>query len=103
MSGLEYVHSELPPVDEFVRQLRQVEDQYDPVDKLLAFERELALLERKHNISSSDLYERYQAGEMRDAIEFVSWVGRYKQYLELKRMISSSLQLILTGSYATQT
>ena len=103
MSGLEYTQNELPPAEEFVRQLRRAEVQYDPVDKLLALERELALLEQKHNISSADLFQQYQAGEIGDAVEFVSWMGRYKQYLDLKRLISRSLQLVLTESHTTQT
>jgi hypothetical protein len=99
MSSLEYIQTDLPPVKEFVQQLRQAENQYDPVEKLLALERELAHLEQQYNLSSPDFYQRYQAGAMGDAIEFVRWMGRYKQYRKLKRMISNSLQLVLFESH----
>ena len=64
--------------------LREAEEQYDPVDELLDMQREIIALEQKHDISSTELYRRYQAGEIGDAVEIVYWAGLHRQYVELK-------------------
>ena len=84
MPGIEYTQDNWPSADEFVRRLREAEEQYDPVDKLLTLERKLAALEQTHGMSSEEFLQRYQAGEMGDALEFVRWAGEYKLYLRWK-------------------
>jgi len=99
MPGIEYTQDNWPSADEFVGRLREVEAQYDPVNKLLMLERELAILEQTHGISSEEFLQRYQAGKMGDAPEFIRWVGQYKLYLNLRSMISASLQLVITEGH----
>ncbi|WP_374689349.1 hypothetical protein [Promineifilum sp.] len=75
---------------------RQADETYDPLEELLRLERELAQLEAEHGMSSSEFFKRYQAGEMGDAVEVVTWAGRYRLYLNLKRAISESLRVVVT-------
>lgn len=75
---------------------RQADETYDPLEELLRLERDLARLEAEHGLSSSAFLERYLAGEMGDAVETVAWAGRYRLYLNLKRAISESLQVVVT-------
>jgi hypothetical protein len=86
----------MPDPEEFKQLLQTASEQYDPVEELLNLERQLLELEQKHNLASSEFYRRYQAGEMGDDITFVTWAGRYKLFLSLKKAISESLKLVLT-------
>lgn len=95
MPILEFEQETMPSPETFIRLLQQMDEKYDPVEELLTLERQLAGLEARHNISSTDFFERYQAGEMGDDAEFISWSGRYKLYLNLKQAISASLQLVV--------
>ncbi len=99
-SGIEYTGGALPSAEQFVLQLREVSAQYDPVDKLLSLERDMALFEQTHGLTSSEFFRRYQAGTMGDSIEYVRWAGRYKLYQNLKNLISSSLQMVVTENYS---
>ena len=81
-----------------MRLLRKAEEDYDPVEELLSLERELIRNEQKYNMSSETFLGRYQAGEIGDAIEFVSWAGHYRLYRNLKYAISSSLTLVVAVS-----
>ncbi len=99
-TSIEYSGGPLPSPETFAQQLREVSAQYDPVDKLLSLERDMALLEQTHGFSSSEFFRRYQAGTMGDSIEYVRWAGRYKLYQNLKSLISTSLQMVVTENYS---
>jgi len=47
-------------------------------------------------MDSAEFFSRYQAGEVGDKIAYVTWAGRYRLYLNLKRAISDSLRLVVT-------
>lgn len=83
MPTYEFNQNTMPSPEEFAQLLREGDEQYDPVEELLSLERELAHLEEKHNMPSSEFYQKYQRGEMGDAVEFVRWAGRYRLYLNL--------------------
>ncbi|HRJ41843.1 MAG: hypothetical protein KJZ86_10350 [Caldilineaceae bacterium] len=91
--GIEYTGGSFPSPETFAQQLREVSAQYDPVDKLLALERDMALFEQTHGLVSSEFFRRYQAGTMGDSIEYVRWVGRYKLYQNLKSLLPSQIPL----------
>lgn len=99
MATLNFSGNQLPALAEFLQQLREADEQYDPVEKLLTLERQLAVLEQKHGITSPEFFQRYQAGAMGDSVEFVSWAGRYRLYRELKAAISASLKLVVSESH----
>ena len=98
-NSLEFSNGTLPPRKEFLRLLQEATDQYNPVEKLLSLDRELFRFEQKHNISSSEFYQRFQSGEMGDAIDFIRWAGRYEMYLRLKEMISASLEVVVAETH----
>ena len=95
-TAIEYTSGFLPSAEQFALQLREISAQYDPADKLLSLERDIALFEQTHGLASSEFFHRYQAGTMGDSIEYVRWVGRYKLYQNLKSLISASLQMVVT-------
>ena len=86
----------LPPVEEFIRQLREAEDQYDPVEKLLALGKELTVFEQKYGMASAEFFQRFETGELGDAMDYFRWIGRYEAYLRLKKMISASLDIVVS-------
>lgn len=96
MSAFEFSQQDLPSAEEFRRLFQEADKSYDPLEDLLRLERELALLEAEHGLGSSEFFDRYQAGEMGDDVATISWAGRFRLYLNLKRAISDSLRLIVT-------
>jgi len=99
-TSIEYTGEFLPTPETFAQQLREVSAQYDPVEKLLSLERDMAVFEQTHGITSSEFFRRYQAGMMGDAIEYMRWAGRYKLYQSLKGLISSSLQMVVAENFS---
>ena len=99
-TALEFGSEFLPTPEAFAQQLREVSAQYDPVEKLLSLERDMAQFEQTHGLSSSEFFRRYQAGTMGDAIEYVRWAGRYRLYRSLKELISSSLQMVVAENFS---
>ena len=95
-SALEFTNGALPSREDFFRLLQEASEQYDPVDKLLALDRELIAFEQKHGMASALFFLRFEAGELGDALDFIRWAGRYELYLHLKTMISASLDLVVT-------
>ena len=99
-TAIEYSGGSLPSPELFAQQLREVSAQYNPVDKLLSLERDMALFEQTHGLSSNEFFRRYQAGTMGDSIEYVRWAGRYKLYQNLKSLISTSLEIVVAENYS---
>ncbi len=100
MSPIEYHSGSFPSTEQFRKELRESSEQYDPVDKLLALQRELIELEAKYGISSAEAFQKFQNGEAGDDRERMWWAGRYRQYIQLKAMLSESLQLIVSSPSA---
>lgn len=95
-SALEFTNGTLPSHPDFLRLLQEAAEEYDPVEKLLALDRELITFEQKHSMASGLFFQRFEAGELGDALDFIRWAGRYELYLHLKAMISASLDLVVT-------
>ena len=96
MTTLEFNNESLPSRAAFLRLLQETTEQYDPVEKLLAMDRELAVYEQKHGMSSVEFFQRFETGELGDAMDFMRWAGRYELYLQLKALISASLEVVVT-------
>ena len=99
-SALEFTNGALPSRPDFLRLLQEASEQYDPVEKLLALDRELITFEQKHGMTSVLFFQRFEAGELGDALDFIRWAGRYELYLRLKTMISASLEEVVTQSHS---
>jgi len=95
MPAFEFTDQKIPLFGEVLGLLQEAEAGYDPLEELLRLERELASLEATYGRSSADFFERYQAGEVGDDLAYVTWAGRYRLYLNLKRTISESLRIVM--------
>ena len=95
MPKFTYIDGNLPDSETLRRQLREASEQYDPVDELLAIERELIDLEQRHGVLSAEFYTRFLAGEGGDVPGDVTWVGLYEGFLSLKTTISESLKIVV--------
>ena len=51
-------------------------------------EQQLAEFERKHHLNSAEFYEKFERGEMGDAMDFVEWAATYEMVKELERQLS---------------
>jgi len=100
MPSFEFNSETMPTPEEFTRMLREASEQYDPVEELLRLERELVTLERKYDMSSAEFYSQYQSGELGDAMDFIEWAGLYRLHSRLKKLISSSLDVVVTTGSA---
>jgi hypothetical protein len=56
---------------------------------LTEVQKELEPLEQQYGISSDECYQRFMAGEMRDAADIVEWMGRYDNLLLYRERIST--------------
>lgn len=100
MPKIEYTDNNLPDREEFRRALREAMDNYDPVEELLELYAELGEYERRYGISSEECYRRVTAGEMMgDDPDIFGWVARYKAFVETKKMITESLDVIVHAPY----
>jgi hypothetical protein len=87
----------MPTPEEFRRMLREASENYDPLEELLALERELFAFEQKYGLSSEEFYSRFMQGAMGDDMEVIEWAGTYELFLHLKAAISESLKLVVAG------
>ena len=100
MPPIEYQPGSFPSTEQFRKHLRESSENYDPIEKLLALQRELIELETKYGMTSAEAYRQYQGGEAGDDRDRIWWAGRYRQYQQLKTMLSESLQLVVSSPSA---
>lgn len=62
-----------------------------PVEALVALIRSLVAYEQRYQMSSADLYARYQNGETGDTADILEWAGDYQHYLQLKEELEQKL------------
>lgn len=98
MSAFEFTNENLPSSEEFRQLFSRADENEDPLEELLRLERGLAMLEAEHGLTSAEFLTRYQMGEMGDDLAYISWAGRYRLYLNLKRAISDSLRWVVAVS-----
>lgn len=98
MPTFSYDSDSFPSEKEFLQRLRESSEQNDPVDDLLALERELYELERQHGIASARFFADFQAGKTDDSVQSVTWAAKYRLYLNLKAAISNSLKRVVSES-----
>jgi len=51
-------------------------------------ERQLADFERRYSLSSQEFYEKFERGELGDAMHFVEWSATYEMTANLRRQLS---------------
>ena len=62
------------------RAVKEAMARSNPIDDLLEMAVELHDLELKYGMTSAVFFEKYQRGEMGDAMPFIHWAGRYQMY-----------------------
>lgn len=68
----------MPPEDEFQKVLAQTMANTNPVDDLLELANDLWEFEQKYQMSSTDFYEKYQAGLLEDELQSsLEWVATH--------------------------
>jgi len=65
----------------FAYELRESQKQ------LTQLEHDLSQFEQRYNLSSDAFYDRFQAGEMGDAMDFVEWASLHQMAERLKQRI----------------
>ena len=84
--------NELPAPDEFQKALAQAMTNANPVDDLLELANDLWEFEQKHQMSSTDFYEQYQAGLLNGELQHcIEWVATYEFFMKTKRKLEMAL------------
>jgi hypothetical protein len=55
--------------------------------RLRRYERGLSESEKRYGMESAAFYERFEAGELGDAMDFFEWAGLYELYQDLREKI----------------
>jgi hypothetical protein len=76
---------------EFQRMLQEAWENGSPLDDLLEIVWQLAELEQKYNMKSTDFIEKFGRGEMGDEMDFIWWASIYDLYLDLREQIERAL------------
>jgi hypothetical protein len=75
----------------FQRMLQEAWENGSPLDDLLEIVWQLAELEQKYNMKSTDFIEEFGRGEMGDEMDFIWWASIYDLYLDLREQIERAL------------
>jgi hypothetical protein len=51
-------------------------------------EQQLAGFERKYRLNSDEFYEKFERGELGDAMDFIEWSATYEMVANLRRQLS---------------
>lgn len=85
-------NKELPDSETFRQKLSQALSETNPIDDLLTLSTRLHTFERQYKMSSSDFYQRYQAGELEDELQHcVEWVAVYELFIKTRRVLEATL------------
>ena len=77
--------------EEFRRLLDEAIEKSNPVDDLLEIAVDLAGFEKKYDMPSAEFYQKFQAGQMGDDMDFFRWSGLYRMFVDLRRSIERAL------------
>jgi len=91
MPKFSFTQETMPTPEEFQRMLAEAIAESNPVDELLTLAKELQEYERKHEMTSQELFERYQRGALGDDMEFIEWAGTYRIFQRLKHRVETAL------------
>lgn len=84
--------NEWPANNLFKQTLNQILNQTNPVDDLLTLAGQLWEFEQTYHLSSSEFYNRYQAGLLDDTLQHcVEWAATYSFFLKTKRQVEVAL------------
>ncbi len=78
----------------FGRRVQDAWQDHAPIDDFVELVRDLALLEQKHGLTSTEFYERYQRGEMGDDMELMRWATKVEIYKEMKVDLDDTFALL---------
>lgn len=99
MPQLIYTQQNMPATGKELReQLNQAWATASPLDDFTTVIKALTEYEIAYQLSSAEFYERFQRGEMGDAMDYIRWANRYEMYLEMRQQLESLFDLL--ASYA---
>ena len=102
MPQLTYTQQTVPTTGRELReQLSQAWATTSPLDDFTAVVKSLTEYEITYQLSSAEFYERFQQGEMGDAMDYMRWATKYEIYLSMKKQMETLFDLL--SSYALPT
>jgi hypothetical protein len=83
---LRQVYTDEAELDRVLDKLRDVALSQSRV-RLERYERDLRQFEMRYSMSSSSFQQRFEAGELGDAMDFFEWSGLYELHQDLKTRV----------------
>lgn len=95
MPNIIYTQQNIPPSGKILReQLNTALDNSNVLDDFVTIIQELTRLELKHGMASPDFWQKFQAGEMGDDIEWIRWANKYEIYTEMHTNMNSLFETL---------
>jgi hypothetical protein len=82
MPTLRFTKGNMPTPEEFRCLLREAQENADPVEDYTEIVMQLGRYEQQYQMPSAEFYEKYERGEMGDAMDFMRWSTHYRMFLE---------------------
>ncbi|MBP7963329.1 MAG: hypothetical protein KBG20_21120 [Caldilineaceae bacterium] len=105
MAKLSFTQENMPASsEEFRRLLAKSMAKSNPIDDFVEIVEDLAGFEKKHQMSSSEFYLKFNAGQLEDELDYFEWSFIYDAYVKLRRVIESALlrDAVLSGVEALE-
>jgi hypothetical protein len=96
MPTLTFTQDNMPTREEMHRLIEEMRQHANPIEDLLELAQTLNGFEQKYQMTNAGFFEKYQRGEMGDDLDFISWAGQYRMYLDLKHKIELSLERVMS-------
>ncbi len=95
MATLRFTGATIPKTsDELKNLLREALENSSPMDDLVSLVRDLTQYEQRYAMESAKFSERFQRGELGDAMDYVRWQTKYRMYQEIRAEIEGMFSFL---------
>jgi len=95
MATLRFTGTTMPKTSEELKALlREALENSSPMEDLVSLVRDLAQYEQRYGMASVDFADKFQRGELGDAIDYVRWATKYRMYREVREEIESLFSVL---------
>lgn len=95
MATLRFTGTTMPKTSEELKTLlREALENSSPMDDLVSLVRDLAQYEQRYGMASDDFADKFQRGELGDAMDYVRWATKYRMYREARQEIKGMFSVL---------
>lgn len=95
MPKIEFSQQDIPQSGKMLKEeLSKSLQNASPLDDFIEVVRDLTQFEHQYKLDSTQFFERFQTGEMGDAVDFIRWANKYEIYQEIKAEFEHIFELL---------